>query len=267
MPNRYIKESCVTSLTLTPLSDGAERFFWRLTVVADDYGRFDANPMVLGGRCVPTLNWSRKKVENCLVELNTIAPGDTEPLVELYQVRGRTYGYLTNWKGHQRDRSKEQNPPKPKFPDPTDGSRCTPRSAANRGKPPQLAALTESESVNETEDEDRNRNRATPHPAATQSDWFEAFWNAYPRKKGKQKALEAWLKLSPDEGLRQVILAAIVTQQTWPQWTKDNGQFIPHPATWLNQKRWQDEEAKLEAADWRKDFLAADDAEPEQVQA
>ena len=23
------------------------------------------------------------------------------------------------------------------------------------------------------------------------------------------------------------------------QWTKDGGQFVPHPATWLNQKRWQ----------------------------
>ena len=24
-------------------------------------------------------------------------------------------------------------------------------------------------------------------------------------------------------------------------WTKDGGQFIPHAATWLNGKRWEDE--------------------------
>jgi hypothetical protein len=28
---------------------------------------------------------------------------------------------------------------------------------------------------------------------------------------------------------------------TSAEWTKDGGQFIPHPATWLNQKRWEDE--------------------------
>ena len=25
------------------------------------------------------------------------------------------------------------------------------------------------------------------------------------------------------------------------EWTKNNGQFIPYPSTWLNQKRWEDE--------------------------
>ena len=25
-------------------------------------------------------------------------------------------------------------------------------------------------------------------------------------------------------------------------WLKDNGQYIPYPSTWLNQKRWEDEE-------------------------
>jgi hypothetical protein len=29
------------------------------------------------------------------------------------------------------------------------------------------------------------------------------------------------------------------------QWTKDNGQFIPMPATWLNGRRWEDEQPKV----------------------
>ena len=39
----------------------------------------------------------------------------------------------------------------------------------------------------------------------------------------------------------EVLLTAIEDQKKSAQWTKDNGQFIPHPATWLNGKRWEDE--------------------------
>jgi hypothetical protein len=70
---------------------------------------------------------------------------------------------------------------------------------------------------------------------------FECFWDAYPRKKGKETARAAWAKLAPDETLQAQMLAAIATQRTWPDWTKDGGAFIPHPTTWLNQKRWEDE--------------------------
>ena len=37
------------------------------------------------------------------------------------------------------------------------------------------------------------------------------------------------------------MLNAIETAKQSMQWNKDNGQYIPNPATWLNQKRWEDE--------------------------
>lgn len=37
------------------------------------------------------------------------------------------------------------------------------------------------------------------------------------------------------------MLNAIETAKQSRQWNKDNGQYIPNPATWLNQKRWEDE--------------------------
>lgn len=67
---------------------------------------------------------------------------------------------------------------------------------------------------------------------------FESFWKAYPRKVAKPAALKAWLQHKPD--LQQVIYA-LKNQSQSPQWQKDGGQFIPHPATWLNQERWNDE--------------------------
>lgn len=37
------------------------------------------------------------------------------------------------------------------------------------------------------------------------------------------------------------MLNAIEIAKQSMQWNKDNGQYIPNPATWLNQKRWEDE--------------------------
>lgn len=74
---------------------------------------------------------------------------------------------------------------------------------------------------------------------------FDLFWNKYPRREGKVLAEKAWLKISPSEELVSQILSALEKHKRSPQWVKDGGQFIPHPTTWLNQKRWEDE-IKLE---------------------
>ena len=73
---------------------------------------------------------------------------------------------------------------------------------------------------------------------------FEVFWTAYPRHTNKKAALQAFLRLNPDDALMQTILEAIARQRNSQQWTKDGGQFIPHPATWLNGRRWEDEMPK-----------------------
>jgi hypothetical protein len=70
---------------------------------------------------------------------------------------------------------------------------------------------------------------------------FDAFWAAYPRHTAKAIALRIWTRLEPDAELQASILRAVEVQKTSPQWRKNNGEFIPHAATWLNQKRWQDE--------------------------
>lgn len=70
---------------------------------------------------------------------------------------------------------------------------------------------------------------------------FDAFWAIYPRKAGKAAAEKVWTRLHPSERLAALICEAVERQKTWEQWTKDGGRFIPHPATWLNQGRWDDE--------------------------
>lgn len=73
------------------------------------------------------------------------------------------------------------------------------------------------------------------------TDQFETFWKLYPRKIGKKTALTKWKKIKPDEQLNTTILEALKKYCKVDQWTKDNGAFIPHPSTWLNQERWNDE--------------------------
>ena len=72
------------------------------------------------------------------------------------------------------------------------------------------------------------------------ADEFERFWKAYPRKVGKQAALKKWHHAKIN-GKVDRIIAAVEIQKRTPQWAKDGGQFIPHPATWLSQGRWEDE--------------------------
>jgi uncharacterized protein YdaU (DUF1376 family) len=69
-------------------------------------------------------------------------------------------------------------------------------------------------------------------------DDFERFWNAYPKKVGRQAALKAWnkTKLNIEE-----VLIALDWQKETDQWYKNGGQFIPNPATWINQGRYMDE--------------------------
>lgn len=76
---------------------------------------------------------------------------------------------------------------------------------------------------------------------------FERFWSTYPKKVGKDAARRAFAKRKPDESLLADILAALERQKHCTQWQRDNGQYIPNPATWLNQGRWQDGECEPES--------------------
>lgn len=71
---------------------------------------------------------------------------------------------------------------------------------------------------------------------------FNLFWDIYPKKVGKGKVEEWFKKNKPSEELTSMIIRAIEEQKYSQQWLKEDGQFIPNPATWLNQKRWQDGE-------------------------
>ena len=84
---------------------------------------------------------------------------------------------------------------------------------------------------------DINKTKITPlYPPL-----FDTFWAAYPKHQDKQGAKKAFEKLNVDQPLLNAMLNAIASWKLTEQWTKDGGQYIPMPATWLNRRRWEDE--------------------------
>src|SRR4030043_61406 len=71
---------------------------------------------------------------------------------------------------------------------------------------------------------------------------FLKFWDAYPKKKSKGQAEKAFFKINPDEQLLAIMIAKIEWAKKLEDWVKEKGKYIPHPATWLNARGWEDEE-------------------------
>lgn len=84
----------------------------------------------------------------------------------------------------------------------------------------------------------------SPLPLPIPINSFDVFWKAYPKKTGKGAAEAAWKKIKSPSSTIQEILKALEWQRSSLDWTKENGQYIPNPSTYLNQKRWLDEPSK-----------------------
>lgn len=93
-----------------------------------------------------------------------------------------------------------------------------------------------SASENKNKNKDNNNIIKPPIPPL-----FADFWKAYPKHQDKQGALKAFQKLKPDQELLDQMIKSINAWKQSEQWTKDGGQYIPMPTTWLNRRRWEDD--------------------------
>ena len=66
---------------------------------------------------------------------------------------------------------------------------------------------------------------------------FADFWTLFPRRVAKKDAQRAWIRLTAQQRME-----AIVALCEWRRvWVNKDTEFLPHPATWLNGERWEDE--------------------------
>jgi hypothetical protein len=68
---------------------------------------------------------------------------------------------------------------------------------------------------------------------------FNEFYTLYPRKQGRRAAEKSWQRLSSQE--QQDAYDALSNHIEYWKLKQTEKDFIPHPATWINQGRWEDE--------------------------
>ncbi len=92
-------------------------------------------------------------------------------------------------------------------------------------------------------------NSARPH----EDPLFLSFWQAYPRKIGKGEARVAFARACRKEDANTIVQAAIAYAKHCEELGTES-QFRPHPSTWLNQERWDDDLEGEKAASKKQSF-------------
>ena len=126
------------------------------------------------------------------------------------------------------------------FDRPIQGEKQPKQATPEAGKPgPGKPYFGELGAITRTDSTRTDNNPHTPKGDVHQA--FTDFWKAYPKKVGKDAAERAWARKVKTSETIDAIMKAVATQKAGKEWTKDDGQYIPNPATWLNQGRWKDE--------------------------
>lgn len=270
MPNRIIKESICVSESIDSLSWFDEVFFYRLIVNCDDYGRLDARPAILKARLFPLKDIPADGILDALHDLEAAG------MVLLYESGKKPFLQLVSWEAHQSIRAKRSKYPAPENqtalvggglipkPQKPEGSRSeTPDgNCSDRKEIPKKAADCQGNKLESTcrriqadagvcvRNPIQTNPKQNPYPNPNPADracLFDEFWTAYPKKAGKKDARRVWEKLSPSRDLAVEIIQGLMRWRKSEQWCKDEGRFVPYPATFLNGERWKDE-CTLEAS-------------------
>ena len=214
MPSRLLREGILTSDRVDQLDNAAEVFYRRLMSKVDDHGLYDARPSILRSSLYP-LRVDRVREADIT---RWMAACQKAGVIALYQHDGKPYLQMVDTRWQARS--------EPKYPLP----------AANSCFQPQTPVPVFGVGV-VVGDVDM--------AAPVGAELFDEFWAEYPKKVGKDAARKAFDKRKPSRDLLARMLASIRVQAQTLAWQKDGGQFIPHPATWLNEGRWQDEETAM----------------------
>ena len=108
MPNRIIKDSIHVSEDVNRMTDFEFRLWIHLIAYVDDYGRGDARPAVIRGKCFPLKrDLTEEKISETMKSLSK------KGSIILYQVNGTEFFYFPTWSSHQRIQTKKSKYPEP----------------------------------------------------------------------------------------------------------------------------------------------------------
>ncbi len=245
---RSIKPGFFDNELLGCLSPLTRLLFIGLWCHADREGRLEDRPRRLKKSILGYDDVNAEDVNSMLNDL------ESNGFIIRYQVEEMRYIQIITFTKHQNPHMKEKPseiPPPPGFKPCTRPNGRRRASSENKDSAVSISDFEQSPQDNEKssaaeESEDGETPQApassggVPPKQSVLEQRFDLFWKAYPKKRAKKAAWAAFKKAKPDEELFDRIMKAIARAKTSKEWMKDDGQYIPNPATWLNGGCWDD---------------------------
>lgn len=194
--------------------------FESLWCLADKAGRLEDRPLRIKAETFPYREGL--DINGYLTELQRLE------FIDRYVVDGVSIIQVINFKKHQNPHKTEKESELPEKQINSDSCAITVKDTLNNGTSRADSLIPDSLNTD-------SLNPTKPSRTSSLDNGFQEFWNAYPKKTGKDKAEAAWLKKKPD--IDKALFTLSWLKET-DQWLKG---IIPNPATWINEGRWQDE--------------------------
>jgi len=220
---RSLKPDFFKDEDLAVLPFEARLLFEGLWCYADKEGRLEDRPKYLKAEIFPYDKIDIEKLLN-LLSSPQIPERPQKVFIRRYTVNCRNYIDIPEFLKHQSPHNTEKDSVLPPF----NGVLTVNNTLINND----TQSSGESDPISLSESKSLLKNK------------FEIFYKSYPKKKAKIEAEKAFSKLNPDDTLLNAMLSAIDKAKKSEDWMKDKGRYIPYPATWINAKRWLDEETE-----------------------
>ena len=246
MTRRYLHDSVNQNAELSSLGVDANLIFDRVLTITDDAGLAPGEPFIIKARCFPFMDeMTVERVSNGIRSLvkreaifrrswrgRTVLAFKPDAFQRFQSLRSdykRRFGFgelsQVVWEqglpGFRTDVEREPN-----------GSRS--ESGHTPSPSPSPSPSKESPSA-----APKSSPSASPE-TKPELPGFGLFWKSWPkgpRKTSRGACLRVW-ECKGLEPRSAKIVEAVERAKHSPDWTKDGGQFIPMPLTWLNQERW-----------------------------
>lgn len=224
---RSISKSISISRRLAKVSQLSALLFTWMIPHTDDGGNIAGDPETVKALVMPARPETVDQINGCIDELVKIE------LLAQYMIANDRFLHMNKWEEHQTLRLDRPSFIYPAYPLATTRQPNGNHSAAE---------------LNRTE---LNRTEKNTTYAAQ----FEELWKMYPRKVSKPTAYRSWKKEKISAELHKKMMDALKNHLESDQWTRDEGRYIPHPTTWLNQRRWEGMLPKAKPAEKKPYYL------------
>lgn len=243
MPNRTVREGFLDSEGINNLTESAECFYHRLLLAADDAGRYDGRPDVIRSKLYPVA--SRKVSVQDIDKAIRECVGQS--LLLTYEYLGKPLLQVTKW-------ARCSNSMNSRYPDRNgqfriefvlletrDGKKEYIASSVEHIKTPiNIPSASHGDGigiVHYTNTETSTKTGTETVLPAQAPDAAEIVYACYPLKVGKPRALIAIRKALRDVSVAELRERTIAFAG---KWHGHSLQFCPHPSTWFNQQRYND---------------------------